>query len=214
VQIINEDMMRKMLFSLLILGFFAGQIQTAKACTNFLVTKGASKDGSTMISYAADSHVLYGELYYTPAMDYEEGSMLKIYEWDTGKYLGEITQVLHTYSVVGNVNENQVAIGETTYTGRSELGGSNGIVDYGSLIYLGLQRSKNARDAIKIMTEYTEKMEKLFDKKSVFYVLAEPQDFSDKDERLDPILLVQSPFGFYYQILGAWDKEMLLLSEL
>lgn len=145
--------MRKMLFSLLILGFFAGQIQTAKACTNFLVTKGASKDGSTMVSYAADSHVLYGELYYTPAMDYEEGSMLKIYEWDTGKYLGEIAQVSHTYSVVGNVNENQVAIGETTYTGRSELSGPNGIVDYGSLIYLGLQRSKNAREAIKIMTE-------------------------------------------------------------
>ncbi len=123
------------------------------ACTNFLVTKGASKDGSTMISYAADSHLLYGELYYRPAADYPDGAMVDIYEWDTGKYLGKIPQVKHTYSVVGNVNEHQLAIGETTYGGRSELHDSTGIIDYGNLIYLTLQRAKTAREAIKVMSE-------------------------------------------------------------
>ena len=123
------------------------------ACTNYLITKGASTDGSTMISYAADSHVLYGELYYWPAATYPEGTMLDVYEWDTGKYLGEIKQALITYNVVGNMNENQVAIGETTYGGRSELGKQPGaIMDYGSLIYIALQRSTSARDAIKIIT--------------------------------------------------------------
>ncbi len=122
----------------------------SNACTNYLVTKGASVDGSTMISYAADSHVLYGELYHWPAAKWPEGSMLKIYEWDTGKPLGEIAQVSETYNVVGNMNEYQVAIGETTYGGRPELGSQSGaIMDYGSLIYIGLQRSKTAREAIK-----------------------------------------------------------------
>lgn len=124
------------------------------ACTNYLITKGASTDGSTMISYAADSHILYGELYHWPAATYPVGTMLDVYEWDTGKYLGEIKQALRTYNVVGNMNENQVAIGETTYGGRSELGKQPGaIMDYGSLIYLGLQRSTSARDAIKIITD-------------------------------------------------------------
>ncbi|MCD4834683.1 MAG: C69 family dipeptidase [Bacteroidales bacterium] len=126
-------------------------INTSFACTNFLITKGASADGSTMITYAADSHVLYGELYHWPAADYPKGTMLKVYEWDTGKYLGEIEQVEHTYNVIGNINENQVAIGETTYTGRKELQDSTGIVDYGSLIYIALQRARTAREAIKIM---------------------------------------------------------------
>jgi dipeptidase len=124
---------------------------TGWACTNFLVTKGASTDGSTFISYAADSHVLFGELYFWAAADHEEGSMLKVYEWDTGKYLGEIPQVAHTYNVVGNMNEHQLAIGETTYGGRHELVDSTGIIDYGSLIYITLQRAKNAREAIKTM---------------------------------------------------------------
>jgi len=125
----------------------------SNACTNFLVTRGASTDGSNMISYAADSHVLYGELYFRPAADWAEGAMLNIYEWDTGKYLGKIPQVPHTYSVIGNMNEFQVAIGETTYGGRHELGTQEGaIVDYGSLIYLALERSKSAREAIKVMT--------------------------------------------------------------
>ncbi len=84
------------------------------ACTNYLITKGASTDGSTMISYAADSHILYGELYHWPAATYSIGTKLDVYEWDTGKYLGQIEQALRTYNVVGNMNENQVAIGETT----------------------------------------------------------------------------------------------------
>ncbi len=123
------------------------------ACTNFLITKGASTDGSTMISYAADSHVLYGELYYWPAATWPEGTMMDVYEWDTGKYLGQIPQVSETYNVVGNMNEYQVAIGETTYGGRSELGSQEGaIMDYGSLMYIALQRSRTAREAIKVIT--------------------------------------------------------------
>ncbi len=125
----------------------------ALACTNFIVSKGASADGSTMITYAADSHVLYGELYFRPAADYAEGTMLDIYEWDTGKFLGQIPQARHTYSVVGNINEYQLAIGETTYGGRSELRDTTGIIDYGSLIYTTLQRARTAREAIKTMVE-------------------------------------------------------------
>ena len=123
------------------------------SCTNFLITKGASADGSTMITYAADSHVLYGELYYWPAADYPKGAMVDVYEWDTGKHLGQIKQVEHTYTVVGNMNEYQVAIGETTYGGRSELFDSTGMLDYGSLMYLALKRAKTAREAIMIMTD-------------------------------------------------------------
>jgi dipeptidase len=131
---------------------------TSRACTNYLVTKGASADGSNMITYAADSHVLYGELYFRPAADWPAGTMIDIYEWDTGKYLGQIPQAAHTYSVVGNMNEFQLAIGETTYGGRKELGSQEGaLIDYGSLIYLTLQRAKNAREAIKVMTELVEK---------------------------------------------------------
>jgi len=135
---------------LLVLGF---SNQTS-ACTNYLITKGASTDGSTMISYAADSHVLYGELYHWPAATYPIGTMLDVYEWDTGKYMGQIAQALQTYNVVGNMNENQVAIGETTYGGREELAAQPGaIVDYGSLIYITLQRATSARHAIKIMAD-------------------------------------------------------------
>lgn len=123
------------------------------ACTNFIVTKGASTDGSVLVSYAADSHTLFGELYHWPAKTYPKGTMLKVYEWDTGKYLGEIPQAEKTYNVVGNVNEHQVAIGETTYGGRDGLTDSTAIMDYGSLIYIALQRSTSAREAIKIMTE-------------------------------------------------------------
>lgn len=128
---------------------------SVEACTNFLITKGASKDGSTMISYAADSHVLYGELYYRPAADYPEGAMMDIYEWDTGKKLGQIKQAKHTYSVVGNMNEHQLTIGETTFGGLHQLLDTTGIVDYGNLIYITLQRAKTAREAIKVMHELT-----------------------------------------------------------
>lgn len=130
---------------------------TGLSCTNFLITKGASTDGSTMISYAADSHTLYGEMYHYPAMTYPEGSMLDIYEWDTGKYLGQIRQVIQTYSVVGNMNEHQVSVGETTYGGREELSdGKSGLVDYGSLMWIALQRAKTAREAIKVIAELVE----------------------------------------------------------
>jgi dipeptidase len=149
-------------------------VNTSNACTNFLITKGASTDGSTMITYSADSHVLYGELYHWPAADYPEGSMLKVYEWDTGEYLCEIEQVRHTYNVVGNINENQVAIGETTYTGREELRDTTGLIDYGSLIYIALQRSRTAREAIQIMTNMV--------KKYGYYSTGESFSISDPNE--------------------------------
>ncbi|MDT8392759.1 MAG: C69 family dipeptidase [Bacteroidales bacterium] len=144
--------------SLFILIIFVSGLQSF-ACTNFLITKGASTDGSVMISYAADSHVLYGELYHWPAAQWPEGTMMDIYEWDTGKFLGKISQAPVTYNVVGNMNEYQVAIGETTYGGLPELSKQPGaIMDYGSLIYVALQRSKSAREAIltigNLMDEY------------------------------------------------------------
>jgi len=133
-------------------------LQSSLACTNFLITKGASVDGSTMITYAADSHTLYGELYYQPAMDYTADAMRDITEWDTGKFLGRIPQVSHTFSVVGNMNEYQVALGETTYGGREELGKQSGaIMDYGSLIYVSLQRAKTAREAIQVIADLMDK---------------------------------------------------------
>lgn len=136
---------------------FAVNTEKTRACTNFLITKGATRDGSTMITYSADSHVLFGELYYWPEMDYKPGTMQDIYEWDTGKFLGRIEQAPYTYSVVGNMNRFQVAIGETTYGGREELHNPEGIIDYGSLIYIALQRSRNAREAIYNMVTLTEK---------------------------------------------------------
>ena len=142
--------MRKFII-IAIMALFANNL--AFPCTNLLVGKKASTDGSTIISYAADSYGLFGELYHWPAKKYNPGEMLKVYEWDTGKYLGEIRQVLQTYNVIGNMNEHQLAIGETTFGGRSELADSTGIMDYGSLIYITLQRAKNAREAIKIMTD-------------------------------------------------------------
>jgi len=126
---------------------------TIVPCTNFIVTKSASNDGSTFLSYTADSYTFYGELYHFPAALYPEGAMLDIYEWDTGKWLGRIPQARRTYNVVGNMNEFQVSIGETTFGGRSELVNPKGLIDYGSLIYIALQRSTTAREAIKVMTE-------------------------------------------------------------
>jgi len=140
-----------LLLVILMSGLFAEQI--TNACTNFLVTKGASVNGSTMITYSADSHVLYGELYYWPAADHPVGSMLDVYEWDTQKFKGKIRQVAHTYSVVGNMNEHQLAIGETTYTGLVSQIDTTGIIDYGSLIYITLQRAKNAREAINVISD-------------------------------------------------------------
>ena len=122
------------------------------ACTNFLVGKKATTDGSTFISYSADSYYLFGALYHYPAAVHPAGTMLDIYEWDTGKYLGQIKQAPQTFNVIGNINEHQVAIGETTFGGRNEQIDTTGIMDYGSLMYIALQRSRNAREAIKVIT--------------------------------------------------------------
>ena len=125
----------------------------SKACSNVLVTKGASADGSNMISYAADSHLLYGELYFRKAAAWKPGDMRRIDEWDTGKHLGYIPEIANTYQRVGNMNEHQLIIGETTYGGRPELEDPKGIMDYGSLIYVALERAKTAREAIKVIVD-------------------------------------------------------------
>jgi dipeptidase len=125
----------------------------SEACTNFLISKGATVDGSTMITYAADSHTFYGELVMRPAARFAPGTMVDVHEWDSGTFLGRIPQAAETYSVVGNMNEHQLAIGESTWGGRSELKDGEGIVDYGSLKYLALQRAKTARQAIRVMAD-------------------------------------------------------------
>jgi dipeptidase len=144
--------MKKTIFLLAFSIVFAFSANKVNACSNFLVTKGATVDGSSMISYSADSHTLFGELYYWPAATYPAGTMLDVYEWDTGKWMGKIKQAAQTYNVVGNMNEHQVAIGETTFGGREELLDTAAIMDYGSLIYIALQRSKTAREAIQVIT--------------------------------------------------------------
>ena len=144
--------MKKLLSAALAATLISFSSADALACTNMLVGKKASVNGSTMISYNADSHTLYGELYFTPAADHAPGAMRKVIEWDTNKPLGEIPQPAHTYRVVGNVNEWQVTIAESTWGGRHRLSDKNGIIDYGSLIYIALERSKTAREAIDVMT--------------------------------------------------------------
>ncbi len=153
--------------------FFTFSAQT-DACTNVLVTKGASSDGSNMISYAADSHQLYGELYYAPAGIWAKDAMRIINEWDTGKPLGQIPQVARTYQRVGNMNEHQLIIAETTYGGRSELYDPQGIMDYGSLIYIALERCKTAREAIKTVVDLANEFG--------YASSGESFSFADKDE--------------------------------
>lgn len=121
------------------------------ACSNILVTKGASADGSCMVSYAADSHQLYGELYYLKGGFWDKGAMRDVVEWDTGKFLGRIPQTPVTYKRVGNMNEHQLIVAETTYGGRHELWDSTGVMDYGSLIYIALERATTAREAIDVI---------------------------------------------------------------
>ena len=125
----------------------------ADACTNIIVTRGASTDNSNIISYAADSHVLYGELYFHPAADWKAGSMLDIINWDSYKPMGQIPQIAHTYKTVGNMNEHQLIIAETTWGGRLELEDTTAIMDYGSLIYVALQRARTAREAIQVIVD-------------------------------------------------------------
>ena len=138
--------MKKIILSALLAVVVA--LTPALACTNFIITKGASTDGSVMVSYSADSHQLYGCLYKHNTTKYKAGAMLAVNEWDTGKYLGDIPQVAQTYSTLSNMNEHGLIITETTYGGRHELYNPEGIIDYGSLIYITLQRAKTAREAI------------------------------------------------------------------
>ena len=132
-------------------------LRQAEACTNILVSKGASRDGSTMVTYTADSHQLYGCLYFRPAAKYAPGTMMPVYEWDTGRYLGEIPQAAETYSVIGNMNEHQLVIAESTFGGRHELVDTTGLIDYGTLIYTTLQRARTAREAIAVMNDLVTK---------------------------------------------------------
>lgn len=125
----------------------------SKACTNILITPGASADGSSLVSYSADSHWLFGDLYFQPAARWAPGTRLSIREWDSNRYLGEIAQAPRTYKTVGNMNEHQLIIGETTWGGRRELSDSTGIMDYGTLIYVALQRAKTAREAIQVIVD-------------------------------------------------------------
>ncbi|WP_297176205.1 C69 family dipeptidase [uncultured Porphyromonas sp.] len=127
--------------------------QPSSACSDLIVGKKASADGSVMVSYSADSHTLYGDLVHYPSKAWGKGLMLEVHEWDTGKPLGFIPQAAVTYNVIGNMNEHQVAITESTWGGRKELSDPKGIMDYGSLIYIALQRSQSAREAIRVMTD-------------------------------------------------------------
>ncbi len=131
----------------------------ALACTNLIAGPKATADGSVMVTYAADSHNLYGMLTHTPAADHAPGTVRKVVEWDTGKPLGSIPQIPHTYNVVGNINEHQVAIGESTWGGHEELTDTTGnsVIDYGSLIQIALERSKTAREAIQVMADLVDK---------------------------------------------------------
>lgn len=143
-QLITFGLLTAMLFS---------SVKVSEACTSLIVTKGASDDGSNMITYAMDTHTMYGELYFQPAMDHAKGAMRKIFDIDSGKYLGSIPQPAHTYKRVGNMNEFQLAISETTYTGREGLQDTTGIIDYGSLMYIVLERAKTAREAIMLIND-------------------------------------------------------------
>ena len=143
-------MRKSLVIAAMLLSTVVFRLSTVSACTNFLVGKAASTDGSTIISYAADSYGMYGFLHFVPAADHEPGAMREIKDWDTGRPLGFIPQPAHTYAVVGNTNEHQVTIGETTWGGREELWDTVGI-DYGSLIYVTLERAKTAREAIECM---------------------------------------------------------------
>ncbi|NCB98248.1 MAG: dipeptidase, partial [Bacteroidia bacterium] len=165
--------MKKTTLCLSLLFFFLLLTVRGEACTNLIITKGASKDGSVLVSYSADSHQLYGELYFVKGSKHNPGEMLRIYEWDSGKYLGDIPQATETYTQVGNMNEHQVIITETTFGGLP-LEDSTAIMDYGSLIYVTLQRAKSAREAIKIMTDFV--------REYGYYSAGESFSIADKDE--------------------------------
>lgn len=145
-------MKKLFLATLLVAAFIIPNLSSVYACTNILVSRGASSDGSAMIAYSADAGGFMERLYFYRGGKHNPGETVDIYEWDTGKFLGKIKQAAETYNVVGNMNDYQVSVGETTFGGRSELIDTNALVDYGSLMQLALQRAKTAREAIKVMT--------------------------------------------------------------
>ena len=159
---------------LLLFFTFHLSLLTTLACTNFIVGKKASADGSVFVTYNADSYGAFMPLYHYPAAKHEAGEMRKVFEWDTNKYLGEIAEAPETYNVIGNSNEWQVTVGETTFGGREEMADSTGIIDYGSLIYIALQRSKTAREALLVMTSLVEQYG--------YYSEGETFSVADKDE--------------------------------
>lgn len=149
--------MRKQILKAFFTAAFLTMATAAAACTNFIVAKGASTDGSVMCTYNADDYGMFIGLAHYAAGTHQKGEMRKVIDWDTKKYHGEIPEAPVTYNVIGNINEFQVTIGETTYGGREEMVDTTGILDYGSLIYIALQRSRTAREAIKVMTSLAEK---------------------------------------------------------
>jgi len=157
------------------------------SCTNLLVSKGASADGSVMITYLADAGGFMEPLVYMPAKKWEPNDSLDVYDWDTGKYLGRIKQAAETYLVIGNINEHQVAIGETTFTGHRELRDTNGIMDYGSLKRIALQRAKTAREAIKVITDLVTEYG--------YYSTGESFSIADKNE------------AWIFEMIGKAGKE-------
>lgn len=149
--------MKHIRYSLFLFLMMLVQLQPSNACTNLIVTKGASADQSVMITYAADSHTRYGAIAFYPAADHSPGALCEVYHYENGKLLGTIPEVAHTYSVVQFMNEHQVAIGETTWGGLDSLQKQkSAILDYGSLMRIGLQRSKSAREMIRVMTSLVE----------------------------------------------------------
>ena len=149
--------MRKQILKAFFTAAFLTMATAAAACTNFIVAKGASTDGSVMCTYNADDYGMFIGLAHYAAGTHQKGEMRKVIDWDTKKYHGEIPEAPVTYNVIGNINEFQVTIGQTTYGGREEMVDTTGIIDYGSLIYIALQRSRTAREAIKVMTSLAEK---------------------------------------------------------
>lgn len=145
--------MKKLLLTVLL----ATSFMVAEACTNFIATKGATKDGSVFVTYSADDYGSFMKLCHYPAGIHAKGTKREIIDYDSGVSHGFIDEAPKTYNVIGNINEYAVSIGETTYGGREEMIDKSGIIDYGSLMYLGLQRSKTAREAIKIMTDLANK---------------------------------------------------------
>ena len=170
-------MMKRLMFIGVLTGILlplTSILSPLNACTNFIVGKKASSDGSVFVTYNADSYGAFMPLYHYPAATHQPGEMRKVYEWDTNKYLGEIAEAPQTYNVIGNANEWQVTIGETTFGGREEMADSTGIIDYGSLIYIALQRSKSAREALRVMTSLVEQYG--------YYSEGETFSVADKDE--------------------------------